>query len=104
MVNATVDNSPVSISLINGETTTVPTGETWKVTMTMGSSQGISSKASLHIKLNSDIIMTEIRDDGGGGYNMSAQTFETVVTAGDTIKMSGDSTDDGMHIGGFVVN
>ncbi len=35
MVNATVDNEPISITLKKDESTTVPSGEVWKVTISV---------------------------------------------------------------------
>jgi phage gp45-like len=87
MVNATVDNSPISIQLGEDETTTVPSGEVWKVTVT-------HSGGTPQLKINGNIILN--------GSTNSAGTLEIVVTGGDTFKKyQGYDTD--VHISGFVV-
>lgn len=82
MVQATVDNTPVSIGISSGQSTTVPTGETWKVTITGG-------KDAVAIN-NNDLIP---RDDHG--------THDTVLVGGDTVSQENYYGGNGAHIGGF---
>jgi hypothetical protein len=90
MVQATVDNSPVSITLASGESTTVPSGETWKVMIKAfgGGHNG---------RINGKLIVN-------GDSNGSAEPFETVLVGGDTVEYRSSTTSHGLHIGGFVVN
>lgn len=80
MVQASIDNTSVSISLGSGESTTVPTGETWRVTL--------ASDGEFQIN----------------GTAVAPPNLPTVVTGGDTIKGE-DNAGSGtrLHIGGFKV-
>jgi hypothetical protein len=92
MVQANIDNTPISIDLQENESTTVPTGETWVVTLT------IQNGAS--VAINGTLISATWT---GSGENNTDST-ETTVVAGDTLKcISGDSNSSGFHIGGFKV-
>lgn len=90
MVQATVDNQPVSIVVGDSESTTVPSGEIWKVTIKLF---GGSYRASIN---GTDILNAD-------GNNQSVP-IETVLVGGDTVKCKNTSSGEGLHIGGFVVN
>jgi hypothetical protein len=101
MVNATVDNEAVSISLGKNESTTVPSGEVWKITITAGLADSFETSGA--ITINGSAIM--FLDNFDGDDQVSYAETDTVVTGGDTI--STDTFDvPGIeaHIGGFVVN
>lgn len=90
MVQASIDNTPVSISLSGDESTTVPTGETWKVTLTCG------SNTELHINGG------RITGSNAGNGEPNVDEFETVLTGGDSIT-NGLTGTVMCHIGGFKV-
>lgn len=91
MVNATVDNKAISITLADAETITVPTGETWKVTITVVSSE--------RLMINNERIVQSA--DASGEPNV--ESFDAVLVAGDTVSDEGAYASGGVHIGGFVV-
>jgi len=96
MVNATVDNDPVSILLDPGQSTTVPSNETWKVQLTLVTEDGDGSNAG-SIRINNISAV-------GAGTSADKQgqvAPNTVVTGGDTIKLSKAL---GASISGFVVD
>lgn len=94
MVNATVDNDPVSIVLDGAQSTTVPSNETWKVSIYLGQEN-----------------QTVIQIDGIGdfeaavGSSTGAYRMENVVlTGGQTITEIRDEVESVIFITGFVVN
>jgi hypothetical protein len=94
MVNATVDNDPVSIILDGGQSTTVPGNETWKVTITLASgTNGI----------------TMLKIDGIGKFlgrdnNQGNESIDAVLTGGQTIVEARDDPTSAIFISGFVVD
>ena len=106
MVNATIDNAPVSVQLSSSQSTTVPTGEVWKISFacqpTAQNEFGGQGTKSRQVKVNGTIALaTKCSMKGGNtSHTSESPTLETVVTEGDTIATSGTGT----HIGGFVVN
>lgn len=91
MVQATVDNPAVSIALGGGESTSVPSGEVWRVTIS------ISNQAE--VEINS----VHVNPGNSGSGEVNTNSFETTLTGGDTITEIGNSGM-GLHIGGFVVS
>ena len=91
MVQASIDNTPISIVLGNGETTTVPTDEVWKIsaTVTLGTRLLINN--------------TSVVDDYNGSGEPNAENVELVVTGGDKLESNTSNTEFGIHIGGFKV-
>jgi hypothetical protein len=94
MVNATVDNTPVSIVLDGGQSTTVPSNETWKVTINISSANGGATG------LRIDGIGTFVGKLGSGAN----QQIDAVLTGGQTIAEIKNSTGSAIYIAGFVVN
>lgn len=90
MVNATVDNDPVSIQLDAGESTTVPTGEVWRVY----NLHDLGGQTNGQMQINGTIVQTGER----------IRTSQTVLIGGDTIEHGAGSSGTGIHIGGFVVS
>jgi len=90
MVEAKVDNEYVSKTIAANGSISVPTDETWKVTIT------VSRNAELGIN------GTTIVNSGTNNGEDNAVSFSTVVADGDTIAETTGS--DGIHIGGFVVS
>jgi len=94
MVDATVDNKPVSIVLAGGQSTTVPSNETWKVTLNISSSNGTASILSI---------------DGTSGFigrdNVQGnEQIDAVLTGGQTIAETNNKSGSAIFIAGFVVN
>jgi len=94
MVNATIDNAPVSIQL-QGQSTTVPSNETWKVNIGV---HGGRDSSRLNI-------------NGVGATNSSSAAsdphppqFEMVLKGGDTITEETNNSDSMVSIQGFVVD
>jgi len=94
MVNATVDNTPVSIVLDSGESTTVPSNETWRV--------------SIYLAVS---VRTDMRIDGIGEYRAervertSNEALEDVtLIGGQTIAEDRGGKESSIFITGFVVN
>lgn len=101
MVQTNVENEPISIQLSDGESTTVPSGETWKVTISLGLEYDqYTDGVELHI--NGTTVSAYYNDsDGAGG---PTPTVEAVLSGGDTLKVTGGGFGCGAHISGFVVN
>lgn len=94
MVNATVDNAPVSIILGANESTTVPSNETWRV--------------SLHLANKTDTRM-EIDDSGvfrgeSGVASSQGNYLDVTLTGGQTITEAFGDSESTIFITGFVVN
>jgi len=94
MVNATVDNAPVSIQL-NGTSTTVPSNETWVV----------------HIGVHSGRDRSKLEINGVGETLSSSNSsdphppqFKMVLTGGDTVSEGKGDRDSMLSIQGFVVD
>ena len=105
MVNATVDNKPISITVNDGESTTVPTGEVWKVRITVSNGHGDVNDSDTdftRVDVNDSPFIT-ISNNGEGEpdtYNVN-----TILTSGDTVSIGSRLNNDvSMHIGGFVVS
>jgi len=96
MVNATVDNDPVSIQLSAGQSTTVPSNETWKVQIVVCVINGNASTTGA-VKINSVTSVSAIK----GGDHQGQVAPNTVLTGGDTVTLS---TGAGASISGFVVD
>ena len=94
MVDATVDNDPVSIVLDGGQSTTVPSNETWRVSihmMQLGASRmTIDGIGKFNAKSS--------RSSGQGNY------LDVTLTGGQTVAEVNDETGSGIFITGFVVN
>ena len=94
MVDATVDNDPVSIVLDGGQSTTVPSNETWRV--------------SIHLA-NADL--TDINIDGIGIFSAGRSTasgeasyLDVTLIGGQTITELSGGSNTAIFITGFVVN
>jgi len=94
MVNATVDNAPVSIQL-QGTSTTVPSNETWVVHIGVHSGR---DRSRLEINGVGETVAT------GNASEPRPPEFKMVLTGGDTVsEVKGDS-DSMVSIQGFVVD
>jgi len=102
MVNTTVDNSPVSITLTDGESTTVPNGEVWRVNITVGNGFGESFDNDGKMEINGHAVASFQYFKSGNASMATGPTGQIVLTGGDTVSYSGGGG--GAHIGGFVVN
>jgi len=94
MVNATVDNQPVSIVLDGGQSTTVPSNETFRV--------------SIHLGQES---RTQMKIDGIGIFKSNSNNSSSnghytdiTLTGGQTVSEVANNTDSVIFISGFVVN
>jgi hypothetical protein len=95
MVNATIDNDPVSIQLGPQESVTVPSNEVWKV------------KVGVHGGLDSSVLeingVVASRSSGTLG-NPYPPEFSMVFKGGDQIAQQTANVDPLVTISGFVVN
>jgi len=94
MVNATVDNPPVSIQL-SGTSTTVPSNETWVV----------------RIVVHSGAANTEFELNGVGRTGSTSSLseprppeFKMTLTGGDTLKETRGNAQSMVSVQGFVVD
>jgi len=94
MVNATIDNQPVSIQL-NGTTTTVPSNETWVVTITVF---GGASETQFDLNGVGKMATSSNKSDA------TTIDLDMVLTGGDTIKESRGNSSSMVAIQGFVVD
>jgi hypothetical protein len=105
MVNATVDNAPVSVELRHNESVTVPVGEVWNVTISIAiNDREDSSSGYGGVAVNNSNFLVGNSD---GEYSV-----EAVLTGSDTVDFytgSGGSQQTGggyfaAYISGFVVS
>jgi hypothetical protein len=96
MVNATVDNKPVSIQLSSNQSTTVPSNETWKIQVTL-CVRTPSGGGSGSISVNGTPAIGATNSSDKNGEVLP----QTVVTGNDTISLQGG---EGASISGFVVD
>jgi len=94
MVNATVDNAPVSIQL-QGTSTTVPSNETWVVQIACHSGQKSST-----LEING---VGKTRSAGSSSDPHPPQ-FKMVLVGGDTIAETVSNSGSMVSIQGFVVD
>jgi len=94
MVEATVTNDPVSIQL-QGSSTTVPSNETWVVTLTVHSGESIS-----RLKINNKAT-TKTSDSQSDPHPPG---FRMTLTGGDTITEIQGDVGSMVSIQGFVVD
>ena len=95
MVNATVDNEPVSIVLAGGESTTVPSNEVWRVSIHLANTFN-----QTQLKIDGKGIWYGSRDASSGDGNL----LNVTLTGGQTIEESKGKADTAILITGFVVN
>lgn len=95
MVNATVDNEPVSIVLAGGESTTVPSNEVWRVSIHLANSYNRT-----HLTIDGKGIWYASRNDTSSDGNL----LNVTLTGGQTIEESKGQADTAILITGFVVN
>ena len=94
MVNATIDNAPVSIQL-SGQSTTVPANETWKVNI------GVHSGEEPSTLIINGVVGTT------SSINQDAPhppQFEMILNGGDTIEENKGFNGSMLSIQGFVVD
>jgi len=94
MVNATVDNTPVSIVLDGGQSTTVPSNETWRVSIYTATTGG-----------------STFTIDGIGDFETDANApikagplVDVTLVGGQTITETTGLGTSAVFITGFVVN
>lgn len=99
-INTEITNTPVSIVLGNGDSTTVPTGEVWSVRVVAWARVPKSQRDNLDVTLNGDSIQ------GCGANSPNAATDHRLVfSGGDTIGVRTENSGaHGAHITGFVIN
>jgi hypothetical protein len=108
MVNVTIDNKPVSIQLNEGETTTVPTNETWKVKLSIATRrfEFIIDYAFVTINGKSVHGLSGALDNQNGGPTIKSPAESFVLVGDDVIGTDKSSQVDieGVGIQGFVVS
>jgi len=94
MVNATVDNPPVSIQL-NNASTTVPSNETWVVEIGVH-----GGRTASQFTLNG---VGETRSSGSSS-DIHPPQFKMTLTGGDTVSETNGGSQSMVSIQGFVVD
>jgi len=94
MVNATVDNKPISIVLDGGESTTVPSNETWRVSLHLSNYGGPSMTIEGIGKFEGE----QTKPSAQGSY------LDVTLIGGQTISENTSSGGNAIFITGFVVN
>ena len=87
----TIDNTPISTQLASGESVTVPTGETWDVSIIVGT----VNQTRTNLNLNGNIV-AEVYDNGDLPQMV---VLDLVLTENDTLDVDGSGG--GAQIGGF---
>jgi len=109
MVDVSVDNEPISISLGDGQSTTVPNGEVWKVTIALGveANSITTSEQGGWVEINGVKMLSLVENPSGNGYGGfgGSPSTQTVLVGGDTVSVGSENAGDaGAHIGGWVVD
>lgn len=100
-----IDNEPVSIQLSGETQTTVPSGEVWRVTISLGK-ENTDSDWMNYCTINGRNACSIAGRDGGDWQNHGSSSFSTVVVGGDTIRCDTEAIgngDVGLNISGFKV-
>jgi len=106
MVNATVDNTPVKEVISNGSSVTVPTGETWKVTINVPpATSELDGDRDYRVRIDGTWVggssaQSEDASDHSSGNSTSTVPFDAVLPEGTTIGASGSA----VLVTGFVIN
>jgi hypothetical protein len=98
-----IDNEPVSIQLSGENQTTVPSGEVWRVSLSMGKRNTDSSWLS-YIRINGRNAVSFAGADFADYQSHGSTSFSTVLVGGDTIRLETEAignNDLGCHISGF---
>ena len=94
MVDATVDNKPISIVLDGGQSTTVPSNETWRVSIHMGN----RDSTTLTIDGIGEFRGDQTQPSAQGNY------LDVTLVGGQTISETNGASVNVIFITGFVVN
>jgi hypothetical protein len=100
MTQVNVAGTPISVSLGGGGSTTVPTGEVWKVTVTLASGDQPNVNDERLFVNNEPVAVGHSYNDG----HATGFPLETVFVGGDTLEVEQNNDDNGGHIGGFEVS
>lgn len=99
MVNVTLDNKTVSIVFGSNENVTVPTGETWKASITMSPADTNLNSDQAGISINGVSVLST-----SNGRSSEGGKHETILKGGDTIGWTGGCCSRGAHIGAIVIS
>jgi hypothetical protein len=102
---AEIDNEVVSIQLQGSDQTTVPSGEEWKVNMSMGKRDGDTSWIST-IRINGRNACSLAGEDDFRYITHGSSSFSTILVEGDTVRLDRESissNDVGVAISGFKI-
>jgi hypothetical protein len=103
MANATIDNPPVSVQLDDSESVTVPSNETWKVTIACFAASLQADNDKVFVNLNFESFLGISGDMANGA--VSSPSVNLVLAGDDTIEVkSFQAVGVGAVIQGFVVN
>lgn len=95
MVYVDTGNPPVSVQLAEGETVTVPSGEIWKVNVTLG----VPNNETATITFEGYTVLS------GSGVDLLETTIHATGGGSDFIGCTGaNSAGANLHIGGWVTN
>lgn len=96
MVDATVDNTPVTVLLSDSETYTPASGSVQKVAVLV------------HVDEKLNIIQAgttqQVKNNFAGAGEPNGQSFEMVIDDTVTLEEGGSSSGDGIYISGFEVS
>lgn len=97
-IQDTVDNAAVSEVATPSSPTTVPTGETWIVSLSL-SARGDTNNGQVEVTINGDTCYTT-RADNSGDHGL--EVHNVVLEDGDTVDFS-SNPGSGCHISGFKI-
>ena len=107
-VSGQIDNEPVSTTMISGDSVTVPSGESWAVTIAgqAGNSEGrANGNIRRYVRINGEVVASSEMDLSTAYYGATAanSTLPTgvVVTDGDTIKCDGNGNGNNIIVCGY---
>jgi hypothetical protein len=108
MVNASIDNAPVSVQLDTNDSVTVPTNEVWKVGLTVFAGGLVNDISRIAIRINNQAVCGMTGNSGDNndvGGAVSSPTFQAVLTGGDEVTVESNGVFGGqVAIQGFVVD
>jgi len=94
MVDATVDNKPVSIVLETGQSTTVPSNETWRLRVFLG------NRDTTFLGIDGTTVM----GSGSSTANTNSGGMEITLEGGQTIAEARGDPKSVIFVTGFVVS
>lgn len=102
-VDTRIDNTTVEIILQTGDSTTVPSGEVWKVNLSCYGREANVNRGNAAFRVNG-VWVTGDEQDSGSGDEENGTSTRHILVGGDTIYFETENNNDiAGYINGFKV-